>query len=242
MTQRTTRRGHFREQEFFDVLATTAWEVRQPGMDPPYFALLGSSNASMASSASPAQWLDDRCDRHRCWRPGTLPPAGQRLVQQALRGCTETVAAGITAVADAQPALDRQRRSDCSQRRTAAGPDQQAVVLASGDPLWFGIGRILIERLELRFHPGPSSLQLAFARLGRPWKLNGSACMDATQRPWRAACSNAPAPWRCSPIPAAAVWPALTSTKRRPRGQLRPMALRSPRPWGRTGAATGSLR
>ena len=50
---------------------------------------------------------------------------------------------------------------------------RQAVVLASGDPLWFGIGRILIERLgrdNLRFHPGPSSLQLAFARLGRPWQ------------------------------------------------------------------------
>ena len=50
---------------------------------------------------------------------------------------------------------------------------QQAVVLASGDPLWYGIGRILIERLprsQLRFHPAPSSLQLAFARLGHPWQ------------------------------------------------------------------------
>jgi len=48
-----------------------------------------------------------------------------------------------------------------------------AVVLASGDPLWFGIGRVLIERLvveTLRFHPAPASLQLAFARLGRPWQ------------------------------------------------------------------------
>ena len=48
-----------------------------------------------------------------------------------------------------------------------------AVVLASGDPLWFGIGRSLLERLsaeQLRFHPGPSSLQLAFARLGRSWQ------------------------------------------------------------------------
>ena len=55
----------------------------------------------------------------------------------------------------------------------ALGANQRAVVLASGDPLWFGIGRILIERLggeHLRFHPSPSSLQLAFARLGRPWQ------------------------------------------------------------------------
>jgi precorrin-6Y C5,15-methyltransferase (decarboxylating) len=47
------------------------------------------------------------------------------------------------------------------------------VVLASGDPLWFGIGRQLLQRLDpalLRFHPAPSSLQLAFARIGRPWQ------------------------------------------------------------------------
>jgi precorrin-6Y C5,15-methyltransferase (decarboxylating) len=53
----------------------------------------------------------------------------------------------------------------------AAG--ERAVVLASGDPLWFGIGRVLVQELGrevLRFHPAPSSLQLAFARLGRPWQ------------------------------------------------------------------------
>lgn len=48
-----------------------------------------------------------------------------------------------------------------------------AVLLASGDPLWFGIGRLLLLHFgaeRLRFHPAPSSLQLAFARLGRPWQ------------------------------------------------------------------------
>ncbi|BEV35714.1 precorrin-6y C5,15-methyltransferase (decarboxylating) subunit CbiE [Synechococcus sp. M16CYN] len=48
-----------------------------------------------------------------------------------------------------------------------------AVVLASGDPLWFGIGRILSDRLgpdRLRFHPAPTSLQLAFSRIGRSWQ------------------------------------------------------------------------
>ena len=51
--------------------------------------------------------------------------------------------------------------------------DATAVVLASGDPLWFGIGRILRDRLDpdhLRFHPAPTALQLAFARIGRPWQ------------------------------------------------------------------------
>jgi precorrin-6Y C5,15-methyltransferase (decarboxylating) len=47
------------------------------------------------------------------------------------------------------------------------------VLLASGDPLWFGIGRLLLQRFpaaQLRFHPAPCSLQLAFARLARPWQ------------------------------------------------------------------------
>ena len=53
----------------------------------------------------------------------------------------------------------------------AAG--RSAVLLASGDPLWFGIGRVLLQHFapgQLRFYPAPSSLQLAFARLGRPWQ------------------------------------------------------------------------
>ena len=53
----------------------------------------------------------------------------------------------------------------------AAG--RSAVLLASGDPLWFGIGRLLLLHFspgQLRFYPAPSSLQLAFARLGRPWQ------------------------------------------------------------------------
>ncbi len=57
------------------------------------------------------------------------------------------------------------------QRALAAG--ERVVLLASGDPLWFGIGRLLLQHLpaeRLRFHPGPTSLQLAFARLGRPWQ------------------------------------------------------------------------
>jgi precorrin-6Y C5,15-methyltransferase (decarboxylating) len=50
---------------------------------------------------------------------------------------------------------------------------ESVIVLASGDPLWFGIGRLLLQHLPpgcLRFHPAPTSLQLAFARLGRPWQ------------------------------------------------------------------------
>jgi len=76
--------------------------------------------------------------------------------------------------------------SPCPQRLTSDRPEQlfepvedalaagrPAVLLASGDPLWFGIGRLLLLRFgseRLRFQPAPSSLQLAFARLGRPWQ------------------------------------------------------------------------
>ena len=59
------------------------------------------------------------------------------------------------------------------ERLAAIAPDAAVVVLASGDPLWFGIGRLLLDAMppeRLRFHPGPSSLQLAFARVGRPWQ------------------------------------------------------------------------
>ncbi|MCT0208575.1 precorrin-6y C5,15-methyltransferase (decarboxylating) subunit CbiE [Synechococcus sp. CS-1332] len=57
------------------------------------------------------------------------------------------------------------------QLALAAG--EKVVLLASGDPLWFGVGRLLLQHLpaeRLRFHPAPTSLQLAFARLGRPWQ------------------------------------------------------------------------
>ncbi|HEX7277726.1 MAG TPA: precorrin-6y C5,15-methyltransferase (decarboxylating) subunit CbiE [Acidimicrobiales bacterium] len=47
-----------------------------------------------------------------------------------------------------------------------------AVVLASGDPGFFGIARALAARIgadRLVVHPAPSSVALAFARLGLPW-------------------------------------------------------------------------
>ena len=56
------------------------------------------------------------------------------------------------------------------QQRLQAG--ETAVVLASGDPLWFGIGRLLLQTIpaeQLQFHPCPCSMQLAFSRLKRPW-------------------------------------------------------------------------
>ena len=47
------------------------------------------------------------------------------------------------------------------------------VVLVTGDPLFFGLGRLLLAELppeQLTFHPHLSSVQLAFNRLKVPWQ------------------------------------------------------------------------
>lgn len=51
--------------------------------------------------------------------------------------------------------------------------EKDVVVLASGDPLFFGVGRTIIEKMgteQVRIHPGVSYMQLAFAHFGIPWE------------------------------------------------------------------------
>ncbi|WP_261857087.1 precorrin-6y C5,15-methyltransferase (decarboxylating) subunit CbiE [Photobacterium sanguinicancri] len=58
------------------------------------------------------------------------------------------------------------------------------VILASGDPLFYGIGKTLSNHLptaELRFIPSPSSMQLAFSRLALPWQ--DATCLSVHGRP-----------------------------------------------------------
>ncbi|TDN61234.1 precorrin-6y C5,15-methyltransferase (decarboxylating) subunit CbiE [Paraburkholderia sp. BL10I2N1] len=65
--------------------------------------------------------------------------------------------------------------------RDAAGP---ICVLASGDPMLFGVGATLARQLpadELRVLPAPSSLSLAAARLG--WPLQDVATVSLVGRP-----------------------------------------------------------
>lgn len=55
---------------------------------------------------------------------------------------------------------------------------RNAVVLASGDPFWFGAGGSLAARLapgEWTCHPAPSTFSLASARLG--WRLEDTLCL-----------------------------------------------------------------
>lgn len=52
-------------------------------------------------------------------------------------------------------------------------PSPLIVILTSGDPLFFGLGRLLLAHFpaaQLTFHPHLSSVQLAFSRLKLPWQ------------------------------------------------------------------------
>ena len=108
--------------------------------------------------------------------PASLPAAQQALIRAADH---------IAAPKRLQPALREWLGRDTpalissddpralAAQLAALPPAAAVVVLASGDPLWFGIGRSLQARLggeQLRFHPSPTALQLAFARIGRPWQ------------------------------------------------------------------------
>jgi precorrin-6B C5,15-methyltransferase / cobalt-precorrin-6B C5,C15-methyltransferase len=49
----------------------------------------------------------------------------------------------------------------------------RTVILVSGDPLFFGLGRLLLAQIpaeQLTFHPHISSIQLAFNRIKIPWQ------------------------------------------------------------------------
>ena len=53
------------------------------------------------------------------------------------------------------------------------------ILISRGDPLWFGIGRILLNHFpkeELLFYPSTTCIQLAFRRLKKPWQ--GVKCIS----------------------------------------------------------------
>lgn len=48
--------------------------------------------------------------------------------------------------------------------------NKNTVVLASGDPLFYGIGGYLSKKLDAEIYPNVSSIQLAFAKMGERWQ------------------------------------------------------------------------
>lgn len=63
-------------------------------------------------------------------------------------------------------------REGVERIRAALETSGPIVVLASGDPLFYGIGKTLVEGLgrdRVEIHPHVSAMQLAFARVKEPW-------------------------------------------------------------------------
>lgn len=65
---------------------------------------------------------------------------------------------------------------------------RQTVILASGDPLFYGIGSYLAKKMSLEIYPSMSSVQLAFARMKEAWQdayvvsLHGRSIKGFAQR------------------------------------------------------------
>jgi precorrin-6Y C5,15-methyltransferase (decarboxylating) len=71
---------------------------------------------------------------------------------------------------------------------------KRVVVLASGDPMYFGIGRRLVNAIgdrNIRVFPNISSVAAAFARIKEPWddvrviSLHGRKMSLVFSRPWK---------------------------------------------------------
>jgi precorrin-6Y C5,15-methyltransferase (decarboxylating) len=129
-------------------------------------AVIGTDAGGLAALSAPCQALV---------RAAELLLAPQRLLLEVPHWWRQEQAAARIPAAQPCPELlasDRPERI-FQPLEQALALGRPAVLLASGDPLWFGIGRLLLQHLgpeRLRFHPAPSSMQLAFARIGRPWQ------------------------------------------------------------------------
>ncbi len=104
----------------------------------------------------------ERSTRSRSWlaiRTATFLAGGRRHLQ--LVGPTDVETLAITDNIDVL--LDRLKRR---------GAHERCVVLASGDPLFFGIADRILQALgrdQVHVETHLSSMQLAFARVGLPW-------------------------------------------------------------------------
>jgi precorrin-6Y C5,15-methyltransferase (decarboxylating) len=97
--------------------------------------------------------------------------------------------AGVTVQPDhliREVALFAERSDVAEEVARLADRGRRVAVLASGDPLFFGIGPWLTRRLgreRVRVYPGIGSVQLAFARLGESW--HDATVLSAHGRPLR---------------------------------------------------------
>jgi precorrin-6B C5,15-methyltransferase / cobalt-precorrin-6B C5,C15-methyltransferase len=112
-----------------------------------------------------------------------LTQATQQIIQQAalLVGSERHLSyfpdhtAPKLALTHFRTAIDTIRQRLHDPAVLAGEPDlsHPIVILASGDPLFFGFGRLLLAELPadwLTFHPHLSAMQLAFSRIKLPWQ------------------------------------------------------------------------
>lgn len=115
--------------------------------------------------------------------PSGLPARALELVQTA-----DLICGGRRHLA-LFPAAGRERFAvtgdlEALYCRLSEGRFQTAIVLASGDPGFYGIGPLLAERFgreQVSIHPHASSVSLAFARLGLAW--HDATVLSAHGRP-----------------------------------------------------------
>lgn len=115
--------------------------------------------------------------------------AGLSDAAKAAIAKAEIVFGGARHLELASPAIAGERRGwlspfERSVEAVLAARNRRVVVLASGDPYFFGVGVTLsraIPRAEMTVLPAPSSFSLAASRMG--WALQDTACVSLHGRP-----------------------------------------------------------
>jgi precorrin-6Y C5,15-methyltransferase (decarboxylating) len=100
-------------------------------------------------------------EHRRVWEDAQVIAAGKRLLELLPADCAaEKIEIGRNAQALALELAERARH-------------EKVVVLATGDPLYYGIGGTLcgiVDPKHLRIHPGLTAFQLFFCELKQPWE------------------------------------------------------------------------
>lgn len=105
--------------------------------------------------------------------PDGLAPAERALVEAADLLCGGERHLGLFPQSRAERFCIRDNLADLYTLLAEAAGRRRAVVLASGDPCFYGIGPLLAQALgsdHVAIHPAASSVALAFARLGLSWQ------------------------------------------------------------------------
>lgn len=117
--------------------------------------------------------------------PHLLPaPLQQRIVESDLLAGGARHLAAFPQAGRERVVIDAQIDVLLDRLAVAHAAGKEIVVLASGDPLWYGIGTTLRRRFppeDLQIVPASSAAQLAFAALAEPW--HDAVLLSAHGRP-----------------------------------------------------------